>query len=169
MARPSPKRWWSCVITLLVFTPLAILGLNPPSSVSTPLQVPGQPPGWPMLGGSPQRNMVNLFDKRLPDDWDVKKGANIKWAAKLGTRSFGGPVIAGGKIFIGTNNDAPRNPAIKGDKGVLMCFRESDGKFLWQALHDKRETGMVNDWPNQGLVSTPVVEGSRGRRHVQVR
>src|SRR5207237_5251788 len=42
-----------------------------------------------------------------------------------------------------------------------MCFRESDGKFLWQAVHDKLPSGLVNDWPHEGVCSTPVVEGNR--------
>ncbi len=50
---------------------------------------------------------------------------------------------------------------MKGDKGVLMCFRESDGEFLWQAVSDKLATGMENDWPEQGVCSSPAVEGKR--------
>src|SRR5262249_52702950 len=69
--------------------------------------------------------------------------------------------IAGGRIFIGTNNDRPRDRAIKGDKGVLMCFREVDGKFLWQIVHDKLESGDINDYPKQGVLSMPCVEGER--------
>ena len=72
---------------------------------------------------------------------DEKK--NIKWAVELGSRSYGGPVMAGGRIFIGTNNENPRDPKIKGDKGVVMCFQESDGKFLWQAVHDKLLTASL--------------------------
>src|SRR5262249_25217113 len=70
-------------------------------------------------------------------------------------------IIVGGKIFVGTNNDAPRNPAVTGDKGILMCFREADGHFLWQAIHDKLPAGRVNDWPKEGICSSPVVEGNR--------
>ena len=72
-----------------------------------------------------------------------------------------GPVIAGGKIFVGTNNERPRDPSIKGDKGILMCFRESDGKFLWQAVHDKLPNADDNDLAKQGVGSTPAVDGNR--------
>lgn len=118
---------------------------------------------WPMFGGTPQRNMINTVEKNLPATWCVEKGKtrNIKWLARLGTRAYGSPVIAGGKIFLGTNNYRPRNPKIKGDKGIMMCFRESDGKFLWQAVHDKLESGHVNDWPGEGIPSMPAVEGNR--------
>jgi outer membrane protein assembly factor BamB len=116
-----------------------------------------------MYGGSPQRNLVNLREKNLPTTWDTQEGSrkNVKWIARLGSRAYGCPVIAGGKVFIGTNNENPRNPAIQGDKGVMACFRESDGKFLWQAVHDKLSSGMMNDWPREGIPSMPVVEGNR--------
>lgn len=115
---------------------------------------------WPMWGGTPQRNMTSA-QKDLPGSWDAKSGTNVKWKAALGTTSNGNPVISGGKIFLGTNNGNPRNPDIRGDRGVLMCLRESDGQFLWQAVSDKLESGFENDWPEQGVCSSPAVEGDR--------
>jgi len=113
---------------------------------------------WPMWGGNPQRNMYSPI-KNLPSSWDIATGKNIKWKAELGTTSYGNPTVADGKVFVGTNNDNPRNAAITGDKGILMCFREMDGKFLWQAVHDKLE--QPYDWPEQGVCSSPAVEGKR--------
>ena len=72
-----------------------------------------------------------------------------------------GPLIIGGKIFVGTNNKALYNPKLTGDRGNLMAFRESDGTFLWQATHTKLPAGRVNDWPLQGICSTPYIEGDR--------
>lgn len=115
---------------------------------------------WPMWGGTPQRNMRSSM-KGLPESWDVTTGTNIKWKAQLGSTSNGNPVVSGGKIFLGTNNDSPRNPGILGDKGVLMCFRESDGAFLWQSVTDKLEAGGDHDWPEEGVCSSPAVEGKR--------
>jgi outer membrane protein assembly factor BamB len=43
----------------------------------------------------------------------------------------------------------------------MMCFNEADGKFLWQAVHDKLPSGQVNDWPREGICSSPYVEGNR--------
>lgn len=113
-----------------------------------------------MWGGTPQRNMVSSM-KGLPTSWDVKAGRNIKWKVDLGAQSYGNPVVAGGKIFVGTNNENPKNPEVKDDKGILMCFRESDGRFLWQAVSDKLASGGANDWPLVGVCSSPVVEGNR--------
>jgi outer membrane protein assembly factor BamB len=39
-----------------------------------------------------------------------------------------------------------------------MAFRESDGQFMWQAVHDKLAAGRANDWPYQGICSSPLVE-----------
>ncbi len=116
---------------------------------------------WPMWGGTPERNQVNPRERGIPAEWDIEKGKNIKWVADLGSRAYGNPVVAGGRVFVGTNNDGERNPEITGDKGVLMCFRESDGAFLWQAAHAKLSSGRVNDWPEEGICSTSCVEGDR--------
>ncbi|MCS5701790.1 MAG: PQQ-binding-like beta-propeller repeat protein [Acidobacteria bacterium] len=115
---------------------------------------------WPMWGRTLTRNMVSDATG-LPAEWDTDTGLNVKWVAALGSTSYGNPVIADGKIFIGTNNDLMRAPDVAGDKGIVMAFRESDGKFLWQMVHDKLESGQVNDWPFQGICSSPTVDGDR--------
>jgi outer membrane protein assembly factor BamB len=112
---------------------------------------------WPMFGGRPGRNMVSP-EKGLPEKWGE---GDVKWAAALGSETYGNPVIAGGRVFIGTNNGAPRDPSIKGDKGVLMCFSEKTGDFLWQAVHDKLPGGEREDWAKIGICSTPCVVGDR--------
>ena len=65
---------------------------------------------WPMYGGTPLRNLVNTVDKNVPTEWSVKKGSqkNVKWVAALGDTAYGGPTVAGGKVFVGTNNGKPR-------------------------------------------------------------
>jgi outer membrane protein assembly factor BamB len=115
---------------------------------------------WPMWGGTPDRNMVSDM-KGLPTDWDVKTKKNVKWVAKLGSQSYGNPVVAGGMVFVGTNNELLRDPAQPGDRGVLMAFRESDGEFMWQQTHEKLTSGRANDWPFQGVASSPLIEGDR--------
>jgi len=115
---------------------------------------------WPMWGATAARNMTSAM-KDLPESWDPRSGTNIKWKAQIGSTSNGNPVVADGKIFLGTNNGHPKNPEIAGDKGVLMCFRESDGTFLWQAVSDKLEAGGDADWPDEGVCSSPAVDGKR--------
>lgn len=119
---------------------------------------------WPMYGGTPSRNMVNLTDKGLVSDWSVSEGSqkNVKWVVELGTKAYGGPVIAGGRVFVGTNNARPRDPKMKGDnKAVLMAFNAADGKFLWQIMHDIPNDDTFHEVLKLGLLSTPVVDGSK--------
>ncbi len=135
---------------------LAISGLLLAGSLTFAFSDPSSG-DWPMWGGTPDRNMVSAM-KGLPTTWDVKTKKNVKWVAELGSQAYGNPVVAGGMIFVGTNNEGPRDPNVKGDKGVLMAFRESDGQFMWQAVHDKLAAGRANDWPYQGICSSPLVE-----------
>ncbi len=133
-----------------------------------------------MFGGSPDRNFVNLTGKfgavqlmPVKEEEKVVKEADaaVKWQQQLGSRAYGGPVVAGGKVYVGTNNEHPRNPRDTRknadgdiepiDLGILMCFEEATGKFLWQACFDKLPSGMVNDWPKEGICATPLVEGNR--------
>jgi outer membrane protein assembly factor BamB len=149
---------------LYVFT-----GGNPPTAVDA-----GAPKGgkgdWTMFGGTVARNMVNPDAKGLPTEWSVDENElkNVKWIADLGSKAYGGPIVAGGRVFIGTNNQNPRNkqdvdPKTKKplDLGVLMAFDEGTGKFLWQATFKKLGGGRVRDWPLEGLCSSPVVHGDR--------
>ena len=93
--------------------------------------------------------------------WDVASGENVSWSAELGTVTYGGPTIAGDLVVVGTNNERPRDPAVTGDRGVVMAFDRRSGAFRWQITHEKLETGDANDWPLQGVCSTPSFDGER--------
>jgi len=149
------------VLAVLAAVSAVALGSVLLTTYSSRLTVRASDPGsgdWPMWGGTPDRNMVSNM-KGIPVSWDVQKKTNIKWATALGSQTYGNPVVAGGQVYVGTNNEAPRDPKVKGDKGILMAFRETDGEFLWQAVTDKLAAGRVNDWPYQGICSSPLVEG----------
>jgi outer membrane protein assembly factor BamB len=171
------RRLWIAVVLVL---PVACGGVpaeekdvTKPAPGGTARKVGGN--RWAMFGGDVSRNLANEVEKGLPTEWNARKRrprpapepapdaakTNVKWSAKVGGYAYGGPVIAGGRVFIGTNNDNPRDPMIKGDKGVLMCFRESDGEFLWQAVHDKLPNPDQNDTPKHGVASPPCVDGDR--------
>lgn len=112
---------------------------------------------WTMWGGAPNRNLVSTM-KGVPETWDYAKKENIRWIASLGSQSYGNPVVAEGVVLVGTNNEALRDPKQPGDRGVVMAFRETDGEYLWQITHEKLAAGRVNDWPYQGVCSSPLVE-----------
>jgi outer membrane protein assembly factor BamB len=163
------KRWLAAGLTALAFGAVfGFVALSPKGQQPLTQAAQLTPPklgDWTMFGGSVARNFVNLTAKGLPAEFDVDKNTNILWAADLGSKAYGGPIVANGRIFIGTNNLKPRNPKdvdAKGvpiDLGVLMCFEEKTGKFLWQTTFKKLESGQVNDWPKEGICSTPTVEG----------
>lgn len=110
-----------------------------------------------MFGGDASRNFAS-DEKGLPAEWDLQSGKNIKWVAELGSQTYAGPIYYDGKIFVGTNNEGMKNPELKGDRGNIMAFDAETGAFLWQSAHTKLGAGRVNDWPLQGICSTPAVE-----------
>lgn len=126
---------------------------------------------WPNWGRDGSRNMVSpetgLPDSAKPGDApdadqltpDASK--SIKWVVKLGSQTYGNPTVAAGRVFVGTNNDSPRDPKVAGDRGVLMCFDEATGKFLWQLAVPKHPAGRNIDWEFVGLCSSPAVDGDR--------
>ena len=128
---------------------LALLGAMPASAADQPQ--------W---GAAWSRNLVSA-ERGLPATFDIATGKNVKWAATLGTESHSTPVIAGGRVFIGTNNGEPRDLRHQGDRGVVMCFSERDGALLWQLVVPKREEDPYFDWPKCGISSTVTVEGDR--------
>ena len=148
----------------------------PEKPSSQPVQNPPQgigPHDWGQWGGSSVRNNTPE-GTNIPVEWEVGEfdrngkwikddAVNIKWVAQLGSQSYGNPVVANGHVYVGTNNGAgylKRYPAAV-DLGVLVCFDEEDGKFLWQHSNEKLPTGRVHDWPLQGICSAPLVEGER--------
>ena len=106
---------------------------------------------WPMWGGTPDRNMVSNM-KGLPTEWDVKTKKNVKWVADLGSQSYGNPVVAGGMVFVGTNNEiAARSEAARRSRRADGVQAKTTGEFLWQQTHEKLASGRANDWPYQGV------------------
>jgi hypothetical protein len=117
---------------------------------------------WPSWGGTPYRNNTPAV-KNIPESWDLDSGENVLWTAELGSQTYGNPVIANGKVYVGTNNGfgyIKRFPT-NVDLGALLCFDEKTGDFLWQASSPKLPTGRVHDWPQQGVCSTVYCEDSR--------
>ena len=106
------------------------------------------------------RNMVS-DETGLPETFDPATGKNIKWVVPLGTETYSTPVVSGGRVLIGTNNENPRDPRHKGDRSVLLCLDEKDGSLCWQLVVPKLGTDPFIDWPRVGIVSSATVEGDR--------
>ena len=114
----------------------------------------------PQWGHAWDRNLVSA-ERGLPVTFDPAGGRNVKWTAELGTETYSTPIIAGGRVYIGTNNEHPRDPRRSGDRGVLLCLDERDGHLLWQFAVPKRELDPYYDWPKTGMSSPVTVEGNR--------
>lgn len=114
----------------------------------------------PQFGSGWSRNMASS-ERGLPSEFDLANGKNVKWSVPLGTDGHGTPVVAGGRVYIGTNNENPRDPAHVGDRGVLLCLDESSGQLLWQLVVPKQEEDIYMDWPKTGISSPATVEGER--------
>jgi outer membrane protein assembly factor BamB len=147
--------------------------MNCPSSASTfrkaaarLLCAVGLLAGWARAADQPQwgqrytRNMVSA-ETGLVDSFDIAAGRNVRWSCRLGTDTYSTPVVAGGRVLIGTNNARPRDPQHGGDCGVLMCLDEKDGRLCWQLVVPKLGGSPYRDWPRTGLVSPCTVEGDR--------
>ena len=167
------QRIWSPIAAMAIFSGClnASLAQQPAAERDTldgyglsKLQV--GPLDWPQWGGSSLRNNV-AQGRNMSIDWvapSESHGAkNIKWSAALGRVCYSSPVIANGKVFIGTNNGSGRlqrfQPEV--DLGCLLCFDERSGRFLWQHSNLKLPSGRVHDYPLQGVSSVPCVDGER--------
>lgn len=164
---------------------------------SAPLDLPAS--DHVMFGGTPSRNFVNLdatgFNHQFPVDPEAPKvrvlGDRIRWKAALGSRAYGGPTVAGGCVFVGTNNENPRNnrdrgkptdddplghPVDKGGEfggrgqivfpggdGWLYGFEPATGKLVWK--FDANPKGTKYELGGKGtksdFIGTPVVYKNR--------
>ena len=97
----------------------------------------------------------------LPDTFDPKESINVIWTARLGSMTYASPIVAGGKVYIGTCNPTPQDDRLPGDRGVLLCLKESDGKLLWRLVVPKLWAVKYGDWHNTGITSPPTVAGER--------
>jgi outer membrane protein assembly factor BamB len=123
---------------------------------------------WPQWGGTQQRNMYSP-EKGLPERFepgklkgdmvDMATTKNVKWVAKLGSQSYGNATISKGRVYVGTNNDSPRDSQHQGDRSVVYCLDENTGELLWQLVVSKLKSGKVNDWESLGILSSPTIEG----------
>jgi outer membrane protein assembly factor BamB len=138
--------------------------------VFAPLPVRAAESQW---GGSPSRNNVSTATN-LPERWDVgtldertrewspQGTSNVRWVARLGTHSYGSPLVVDGKVLCATNNGAGYLPQFppKLDLGCLVCCGQADGGFLWQYSAKKLGRNAV-DFAEQGICCVPLVEDGR--------
>ena len=118
-----------------------------PASDAKPWVAASEPPGDKTTGNP-------------PIDWDTKTGRNVAWSVELGNETYGRPVVAGGAIYVGTDNAKRRDPAFQDEAGVLVALRAKDGAFLWQDVARRVERGL-REFLLPSTTSAPYVDGDR--------
>ena len=132
-------------ILIALILGVGIYFLAPASSASDPGSG-----DWPMWGGTPDRNMISNM-KGLPTSWDVKSKKNVKWVAQLGSQTYGNVVVAGGMVFVGTNNEGRGDDRFQGDYSLLKALDEKTGEVIWTLTVPKLGAGKVADWEYLGI------------------
>jgi outer membrane protein assembly factor BamB len=135
---------------------------------------------WPAWGGpDPGRNMVSR-ETGLPDTFKPGEKStagegmlpgtteNVRWVVKLGTFICGNPTVAGGRVFVGTDD-----ATLQGDKrlkrtkgGMVWCLDEKTGRTLWRLPVPARPKDRLPEnahygQQNLGVCSAPTVAGNR--------
>jgi outer membrane protein assembly factor BamB len=131
---------------------------------------------WPQWGGSPRRNMASR-ETGIPDTFDPGRkrrdrlgfdpatARNVRFIARLGSENYSAPVIAGGRVYIGTNDEDIDDPRLESTRGgVLLCLDERSGAMVWRLVCprleiDRSKVSEDFDDMNLGICSTATVEG----------
>jgi outer membrane protein assembly factor BamB len=93
---------------------------------------------WPQWGGTSERNNAPETGA-LPATFNIKTRENLLWWTELGSESYGGPVVANGKVFVGTTmHRTCGTVAIKNNLlfvadfgGMLHCLNAKTGVSHW--------------------------------------
>lgn len=131
---------------------------------------------WVQWGGSNDRNMV-CQTQGLPDSFepgrkqpaggiDPATTRHVLWTARLGSGTYGNPTVAGGRVFVGTDDlTASEDPRFKRTRGgMVKCFDEQTGKLIWQLIVPQRTKlprPMHFGHQHLGICSSPTVDGDR--------
>jgi outer membrane protein assembly factor BamB len=127
---------------------------------------------WPQWGGTAQRNMVSaerdLPESFLPGEKDPQgvgirpeTTRNVLWTARLGSMACSSPVIANGRLFIGSCADK---------QGLFSCYDALAGKLLWRWIAPPRDVHkrldgrqfQFSNFPRTlGVCSSAAVDGNR--------
>ena len=135
---------------------------------------------WPAWGGSDLgRNMVSQ-EKGLPDIFKPGEKSpqgdgmlpgtteNVRWVVKLGTLICGNPTVAGGRVFVGSDDASLQGDTrLKRTKGgMVWCLDEKTGNIMWRLPVPVRpKERLPKDahygQQNLGTCSSPTIAGNR--------
>ncbi len=122
--------------------------------------VPTGPAGrW---GGLPDSNTARSV-KELPADLN---GLAPLWEVRVGTHQYAIPSIAGGRIYVASNDAGFERPGYKpANGGALRCLDQATGALVWQLASPRYMEGLTppyhfDQWAC-GICSSPLVDGDR--------
>lgn len=134
---------------------------------------------WPQWGGSDTRNMISTA-RHLPTSFapgrlksqasgqthvDMTSTQNIKWAARLGSHTYGNTVVADGRVYVGTNDGSLRDTRFQRTRGgLILCLDEQTGQRLWQLIVPRFRTSLRDfnfDDMNLGICASVTVDAER--------
>ena len=107
------------------------------------------------------RSLFEDSGRSIPADFDFSS-KHALWNTPVGSRSLGSPIVAGDRLFVGTNNRRgllERCPPTQ-DMGVLLCLDRTTGDLLWQAATQQHSNRQFS-YPYLGQRGEPVVQEDR--------
>jgi len=133
---------------------------------------------WPQWGGGQYRNLVSREaglpasfhpgrKKRDRLGFDPATTKNVRWMVRLGSENYSCPVVANGRVYIGTNDEDLDDERLRPTRGgVLMCLDEKTGSLVWRLVVprleiDRSKVSEDFDDMNLGVCSTATVDGDR--------
>jgi outer membrane protein assembly factor BamB len=130
---------------------------------------------WPQWGGRKEVNFVSgetglptEFSRALPvgaGQTNAEPARNVKWSVPLGTQTYSTPAVAGGRIYLGTNDERMKDPRLEKTRGgLILCLDEKTGSLIWELPVPRLKTRnkLFNfDDMGLGICSSPLVAGKR--------
>ncbi|MEI7835300.1 MAG: PQQ-binding-like beta-propeller repeat protein [Planctomycetota bacterium] len=123
-------RWAIAGMGALAGTAVAVLTLLPPPAAPVPVAVAAAPAtqssasactAWPQFRG-PGGNGVTAA-ARLPLDFDVATGRNVRWRSPVPLEGKNSPIVWGKRLFCVGATEKQRE---------VYCFDTDDGRLVWR-------------------------------------
>lgn len=80
---------------------------------------------WPQFRGPTGQGLS--AETNLPLKWSAEE--NVVWKMPIPGESWSSPIVWGERVFVTTATD-------NGESCRLLCLERSDGRILWNKVHD---------------------------------
>jgi outer membrane protein assembly factor BamB len=135
------------------------------------LQAAASKASWPSFRGPNATGIVE--GQNLPEAWDVKTGANVRWRTPIPGLAHSSPIVWGDRIFvtsaISSRGGATFKPGLYGDgdasddrsshKWVLYAIDRATGKIVWDRVAFEGEPRNKRHIKSTYASATPASDG----------